>query len=215
MLKEIIFNRKGVDLLQIDKTSSILTTDNGVPGPTYLEDYTEHIAGAKRVLSCEWRRKLNAKSGNSKFKIKYYGQLHDMFNNLIVGTEFAPALVIAQDISNGQEILLFDGCKNGFNAMFCDEYTLEQINNRPVNNLYFDQDKNDSFEIILSAYYDYDFDDESEGFVDQVDENGFIELPDKSKIEFEKVKRNAFHEFQIIAITEKGRALEVVSEELM
>lgn len=98
--------------------------------------------------------------------------------------------------------------------MFCDEFTDEQINNRQADNLYFDKDNNDTFEIILSAYYQIDFDDESEEFLNQVDENGFIELLDKSKIEFTKAKRNAFDVFQVIAITENGRQLEVVSEEL-
>lgn len=197
-----------------DNTTSILTTDNGLPGPTYLEEYSEHIAGAKRVEPFEWRRKLISKSGNSKFKIKYDGQLLSKQACLIGRTEFAPALVIAQDILSGQEILLFDGCKNGFNAMFCDEFTLEQINNRPVDNLLFDKNRNDSFEIILSAYYQIDFDDESEDFLDEVDENGFIELADKSKIEFDKAKRNAFDVLQVFAITEKGRRVEVISEEL-
>jgi hypothetical protein len=123
-------------------------------------------------------------------------------------------LVIAQDISSGQEVLLFDGCKNGYNAMFCDEFTIEQINNRPADNLYFDKDNNDSFEIILSAFYQINFDDENEDFLEQVDENGFIELLDKSKIEFDKAKRNAYDVFQLIAIPENGRQIEVVSEEL-
>lgn len=202
------------DFLKKNKKTSALTTGNKLPGPTYLEDYTEHIYDTKKVEPFEWRRKLISKSGSSKFKIRYYGQLHDKYDSLIVGTEFAPALVIAQDISNGQEILLFDGCKNGYNSMFCDEFTIEQINNRPTDNLYFDKDNNDTFEIILSAYYQINFDDEDEDFVDQVDENGFIELLDKSKIEFDKAKRNAFDVFQIIAITETGRQIEVVSEEL-
>jgi len=202
------------DFLKKEKATSTLTTDNGLLGPTYLEDHTEHIADVKKVKPFEWRRKLISKSGNSKFKIKYYGQLHSKYDTLIVATEFAPALVIAQDISSGQEILLFDGCKNGYNAMFCDEYTIEQINSRPADNLYFDKDNNDSFEIVLSAYYQIKFDDESEDFIDQVDENGFIELLDKSQIEFDKAKRNAFDVFQIIATTENGRQIEVVSEEL-
>jgi hypothetical protein len=200
--------------LKKHKTTSTLTTDNGLLGPTYLEDFTEHIADTKKVEPFEWCRKLISKTGNSKFKIKYYGLLRNKFDTLIVATEFAPALVIAKDISSGQEILLFDGCKNGYNPMFCDEFTNEQINNRPADNSYFDKDNNDTFEIVLSAYYQINFDDESEDFLDQVDEHGFIELLDKSKIEFDKAKRNAFDVFQVIALTENGRHLEVVSEEL-
>ncbi len=190
---------------------TISTTDNGVLGPTFLEGLTEHIQNPEDLHSHEWRRQLKSTSGKKKFKIKFYGELHEDYTNLIVETDFAPSLVFAVDPSTGQEILLFDGCKHGYDALFCNTFTEEEIKNRPVENYYQDEDGNELFEIVISALYAIDYDDE---FADQVDENGLIELIDGTKIEFETVKRNGYDWIQIWAINENGQIIELVSEEL-
>lgn len=105
---------------------------------------------------------------------------------------------------------MFDGCKHGYNALFCDTFSEIQIKNRPTNNFYKDNEGNENFEIVLSTYNGIDFDDE---FEDQVDENGLIELIDGTKTEFENVKRNGFDTLQIWAINDKGKVFEIVSEE--
>ncbi|NOS91193.1 MAG: hypothetical protein HOP30_04685, partial [Cyclobacteriaceae bacterium] len=153
----------------------------------------------------EWRRQLRTASGQTKFKIKFYGRLHEDYKNLIVGTDFAPSLVFAVDTTTGQEILLFDGCKHGYNALFCDTFTDEQIKNRPSTNYYTDSDGKDTFEIIISTYNGFYFDEE---FADQVDKNGLIELIDGTKMEFEKVKRNAYDTLQIWATNDNGKTID-------
>ena len=187
------------------------TTDNGISGPTFLDGLTEHIANPKDLHSHEWRRKLKTNSERTKFKIKYYGELHKDYRNLIVGTDFAPSLVFAIDIETGQEILLFDGCKHGYNAMFCNAYNDDQIENRPVENYYQNKNGSEIFEIIVSTYNGIDYEDE---FKKEVDENGLIEIVDGTKIEFETAKRNGYDTLQIWAIDEKGEMIDFVSEEL-
>ena len=161
--------------------------------------------------SHEWRRKLRTVSGNRKFKIKYFGALHEDYNNLIVETNFAPAMVYAVDAVSGEEILLFDGCKHGYYAMFCDTFTPEQISNRPLDNLYKGSNGNEVFEITISTYNGIDYEDE---FREDVDEHGFLELIDGTKLDFESVKRNGYDTLQIWATNTNGEAVEVVSEEL-
>lgn len=200
-----------LDIFKKDNKPNNSTTDNGVLGPTFLDGLTEHIQNPKDLHSHEWRRQLKTTSGKTKFKIKFYGQLHEDYTNLIVGTDFAPSLIFAVDTSTGQEILLFDGCKHGYNALFCDTFTDEQIKNRPVTNYYADEDGKDTFEIVISTYNGVDYDDE---FADQVDENGLIELIDGTKIEFEKVKRNGYDTLQIWATNDNGKTIDFVSEEL-
>ena len=187
------------------------TTDNGVVGPSYLDGLTDHIPNPKGLHSHEWRRKLITSSGHTKFKIRYYGQLHDKHPNLIVRTDFAPSLVIAIDSLSNQEIVLFDGCKHGYNALFCDTFTNDQIQHRPVTNLYTDKDGNDTFELVISTYCGIDYDDE---FGDQVDENGLLELIDGTKLAMDIVKRNGYDTLQIWATREDGETIEMVSEEL-
>jgi hypothetical protein len=106
---------------------------------------------------------------------------------------------------------LFDGCKHGYNALFCDTFTYEQIKNRPTTNYYQDKDGNQIFQIVISTYNGVDYDDE---FADEVDENGLIELIDGTKIEFEKVKRNGYDTLQIWATNDNGKTIDFVSEEL-
>jgi len=194
-----------------DNKSDILNTDNGILGPTFLEGFTEHIDNPKDLHSHEWRRKLRTASANRKFKIKFYGALHEDYSNLIVETDFSPALVYAVDIVTGEEILLFDGCKHGYNAMFCDTFTQEQIANRTVENLYKDGSGNEVFEITISTYYGIDYEDE---FREDVDANGLLELIDGTKMDFESVKRNGYDTLQIWATNTNGEIVEVVSEEL-
>ena len=199
------------DIFKKGKKSGNSSTDNGVLGPTFLDGLTEQIQNPRGLQANEWRRKLKTPSGQTKFKIKYYGQLHKDYKNLIVGTEFAPPLVFAVETSTEQEILLFDGCKHGYNALFRDRFTSEQINNRPITKYYKDKEGNETFEIIISTYNGINYDDE---FADEVDENGLIELTDGTKIEFEKAKRNGYDTLQVLAINDDGKTIEVISEEL-
>ena len=199
------------NLFRKDNKSIGLTTDNGVLGPVFLDGLTEQIENPKNLLPHEWRRRIKTSAGQTKFKIRFYGQLHEKYTNLIVGTPLAPSLVFAIDMSTGTEILLFDGCKHGYNAMFCDVFSDEQIKNRPLDNFYIDQEGNDIFEIVISTYNGIDLAGE---LSEQVDEEGLIELIDGSKIEFEKAKRNAFDTLQISITNKRGKTYEIVSEEL-
>ncbi|MCR1025828.1 hypothetical protein NQT66_13480 [Cellulophaga baltica] len=199
------------DIFKKEKSNSNSTTENGILGPTFLEENIEHISNPRELHSHEWRRKLKSKNGETFFEIKYYGQLHSDYKNLIVGTDFAPAKIIAVNISNKSEYLLFDGCKHGYNAMFCDKYSDEQINNRIPDKIYNDEKGNSKFELIISTYNGIDYEDE---YKDEVDSNGEIELINGQKVDFEKVKRNGFDTLQIWTINKNGNKIEIVSEEL-
>ena len=199
------------DIFKKEKSNSNSTTENGVLGPTFLEDNVEHISNPKELHSHEWRRKLKSKTGELFFEIKYYGELHSDYKNLIVETDYAPAKIIAVDINDKSEYLLFDGCNHGYNAMFCDKYSDDQINNRITDKIYYDEDGNSKFKLIISTYNGIDYEDE---FTDEVDSNGQIELISEKKIDFEKVKRNGFDTLQIWAINENGNKIKMVSEEL-
>lgn len=200
-----------LDIFKKDNKSINSTTENGVLGPTFLNGLTDHIKNPKDLHSHEWRRQLKSSSGHTKFKIKFYGHLHEQYKNLIVGTDFAPSLVFAVDISTQQEFLLFDGCKHGYNALFCDTYREEQIKNRPTANWYKDKDRNDTFEIVISTFNSIDYDDE---FADLVDEKGRIELIDGTKTEFETAKRNGYDTLRIWATSADGKTVAIVLEEL-
>ncbi len=141
------------NLFKRKTTSKNTTTDNGVLGPELFDDLVEHIENPKHLLQNEWRRRLKTASGQTQFKIKYYGQRHKDYKNLIVGSDYAPMLIFAVDIKTEQELLLFDGCKHGYNAMFCDTFKEEKIKNRPTKQYYTHKADEDVFEVIISTYY--------------------------------------------------------------
>jgi hypothetical protein len=192
-----------------DKNEST-NSDNGILGPTYLENKTVHIDNLKKLEPHEWRRKIVV-NGQTKFRIKYYGELHEKYKNLIVGTEFSRPLIYALDISNNKEILLWDGCKYGYDPIFCDTFTTEQIENRKAENFYKDNEGNDIFEISISTYNQFDFDEE---MGEEVDENGFLELENGQKIKFDEAKRNGFDCLFINVTNDNGKTTEILSEEL-
>jgi hypothetical protein len=199
------------DILKKKENASIATTDNGVLGPIYLDGLTTHIDSPKGLKPHEWRRKLKSQSGQTKFKIKYYGQLHSKYKNLIVGTDFSKPLIIAIDPNNNEEVLLWDGCKYGYNPIFCDEFTHEQITNREANIFYQDKDGKDTFDIIISTYHALDLEHE---FGAEIDENEMLAIDNGRKIKLEEAKRNGFDCLSIDVINENGRQTEIVSEEL-
>jgi hypothetical protein len=186
------------------------TSDNGLPGPTYLEGLTTSIVNPKDLLPHEWRRQLRSPSGQTKFRISYYGQHHKDYPSLIVGTSFAPVLIYAVDDVTGQEILLFDGCRHGYNPIMVDFYTPEQCN-RKAEELYRAADGTELFEVFISTYNGIDYDAE---YMEEIDEDGWIVLGDGSKVALDEVKRNGFDTLQIWLKTDTGKIIEIVSEEL-
>ena len=80
--------------------------------------------------------------------------------------------------------------------------------------LYQDQDGEDTFAVVLSAYYQIDYEDEEEGYLDEVDSQGNIALRDGRQMPFAEAQRNGFDCFQIAVTNRLGRTTEVISEEL-
>ncbi len=191
------------------ESNKVITTDNGVPGPTYLDGFTANFDRARKLHRHEWCRKLVDKSGNNQFRIKYYGQIHPKYH-LIVATEFAPILVYAEAINSKESILIFDGCLFGYNAMFCDEFSKEQIENRPTDQYFSDKNGNDVFEVIITTQNGFDYD---EAFGAEVDDNGNIALINGSTMNFEEAKRNGFDWIMVRLITNEGKEIECISEE--
>ncbi len=178
-------------------------------GPTFLEGYTVAGNWHTKPDTFEWRRKLQLPSGSDKFKIKYYGTQQDD-EPILFGTAVAPILVLAVSEDTGHEILLFDGCRHGYNAMFCDSYSREQLDKRTACHIYKDKWGNETFEILLSAYYQMSHYE----FLQMIDENGNVELLDGTTIRYEIAWRNCYDVFSVFAINEAGDITEVVSEEL-
>ena len=202
-----LFKKKAT--LQSDKDASPFESLL-MNGPTFFEGYTVPIDQGIKQIPFEWKRKLQSLSGGSRFHIKYYGELHKKYPGLLIRTDFAPLLVVAIDIQTGNEILLFDGCRHGYNAMFCDNYNENQRANRIADNYYLGKNGENVFEILISAIYQPNEDELAE----MMDINGNFELLDGTIVSKEVAYRNSFDTFRIWVINEKGEKNEIVSEEL-
>jgi hypothetical protein len=123
-----------------------------------------------------------------------------------------PAIVVAIDAQMQEEILLFDSSQHGHEALFGD--TDAQQSDQEARTFYQDQDGEDTFGVVLSAYYQIDYEDEEEGYLDEVDGQGSIILLNGRRMPFVEAQRNGFDCFQISVTNRFGRTTEVVSEEL-
>ncbi len=179
-------------------------------GPTCLEGYTATIRNSGSKAG-QWQARLVTPDGQQRFKIRYYGQLHEKHKELIVGTSSAPALVFAVHPITGEMVMLFDGRKHGYNALFCDVYPVGTLETRHAETFYADKNGDDTFEITVTTYNNIDYEEE---FSDQIDENGSVELIDGSKMDLDMVKRDGYGAISISATGENGQRFEILSEEL-
>lgn len=180
--------------------------------PTYYENFVtyDNENYFKDLIDIEWRGQIKSSTNNKKFRIKYYGEIFEQYN-LIVNTDIAPELIFAEDIETNEQILLFDGCKHGYDAMFCDTFTPEQINDRPLSNTFADKDGNEVFEILVTVYYNIDYNEELEEFQN---EDGNVELISGEIISLDTLFRNGFDFASINLINEKGEKQTIFEKEL-
>ncbi|WP_335959514.1 hypothetical protein [Acinetobacter bereziniae] len=182
--------------------------------PTHLNHFVtyQHEAYFNDLMEIEWRGQIQSSTQNKRFKIKYYGELFEEYQ-LICGTDFAPELIYAVDIDSNEEILLFDGARHGYDPMFCDEFTNEQLTNRPLIHEYKDQDDQTVFNVIVKVYHNIDYNDieEIESLANPV---GEIELISGEIISVDQLKANAFDFIQIMVVNSLGNLYRIFEREL-
>ena len=126
----------------------------------------------------EWKQKrlttvtLCSTSGNEWLEVWYYGDLLTINGEsqlYIVPSYFAPELVAARDPESGEEFVVFDGGRHGYDNMFCDEHDLDELERRTLKRYEIPASK-----LILELGYSIDYEDEKEDF--QLNEDGMVAL---------------------------------------
>ena len=88
----------------------------------------------------EWAEKrlptvtLCSTTGNELLEVWYYGDLLTAKGepqSYIVDGDVAPGLVAARDPENGEEFVIFDGGRHGYDNMFCDEHDPSELEHVP------------------------------------------------------------------------------------
>ncbi|WP_448822217.1 hypothetical protein [Capnocytophaga sp.] len=174
--------------------------------PTYL---SENVCNLKSgdYLSID----IQSKNGNKLFEVYCYGDLFEVKGEklpFIVDNEAGiPCKIVAKDTETGEEILLFDGYRHGYNAMFCDEFDPEEVEKRTLVKYDIAPCK-----IHIDFGYSIDYEEEKEDY--EVDEQDRVTLINGENIPWEEVKRNGFDYISIVCETENGEKAEIVSLEL-
>ena len=174
--------------------------------PTYLSENASNIKSGD-YLSVD----IQSKNGNTLFEVYYYGDLFEVKGEklpFIVDNEAGiPCKIVAKNTETGEEILLFDGYRHGYNAMFCDEFDPEEVEKRTLVKYNIAPCK-----IHIDFGYSIDYEEEKEDY--EVDEEDRVTLINGENIPWEEVKRNGFDYISIVCETENGEKAEIVSLEL-
>ena len=89
----------------------------------------------------EWAEKrlptviLCSTTGNELLEVWYYGDLLTVKGepqSYIIDSDEAPGLVTARDPESGEEFVIFDGGRHGYDNMFCEEHDPAELKNRPL-----------------------------------------------------------------------------------
>ena len=98
--------------------------------PTWLTGHVKEWA-EKRLPTVT----LCSTTGNELLEVWYYGDLLTVKGepqSYIVDGSPAPGLVAARDPESGEEFVIFDGGRHGYDNMFCDEHDPSELEHRPV-----------------------------------------------------------------------------------
>ncbi len=110
---------------------------------------------------------LASSTGNTNLEIYYYGDTIKIKKTpYIVDAEY-PCLIVGKDPITGEEFVIFDGMKHGYDAMFCNE-RMENVT-RELKLYEYCKGK-----IQITLGYSIDYEDEKEEF--EFNENGEVIL---------------------------------------
>lgn len=164
----------------------------------------------------EWKQKrlttvtLCSTSGNEWLEVWYYGDLLTINGEpqlYIVPSYFAPELVAARDPESGEEFVVFDGGRHGYDNMFCDEHDLDELERRTLKRYEIPASK-----LILELGYSIDYEDEKEDF--QVNEDGMVALINGERMPWEQVKRDGIDYIALYYVNEEGKQVQILDAEL-
>lgn len=164
----------------------------------------------------EWKQKrlttvtLCSTSGNEWLEVWYYGDLLTINGEpqlYIVPSYFAPELVAARDPESGEEFVVFDGGRHGYDNMFCDEHDLDELERRTLKRYEIPASK-----LILELGYSIDYEDEKEDF--QVNEDGMVALINGERMPWEQVKRDGIDYIVLYYVNEEGKQVQILDNEL-
>ena len=198
---------------------------NWLCDPTGTRDAHRHSRGYRRVVFFllgvllivkEWAEKrlptviLCSTTGNELLEVWYYGDLLTVKGepqSYIIDSDEAPGLVTARDPESGEEFVIFDGGRHGYDNMFCDEHDPSELEHRPLKRYEIPASK-----LVLELGYSIDYEDEKENF--EPDEADTVELINGERMPWEQAKRDGIDYIALYYVNEKGKPVQILDAEL-
>ncbi len=155
----------------------------------------------------EWAEKrlptviLCSTTGNELLEVWYYGDLLTVKGepqSYIIDSDEAPGLVTARDPESGEEFVIFDGGRHGYDNMFCDEHDPSELEHRPLKRYEIPASK-----LVLELGYSVDYEDEKEDF--EPDEADTVELINGERMPWEQVKRDGIDYIALYYVNEERK----------
>ena len=147
---------------------------------------------------------------NELLEVWYYGNLLTVKGepqSYIVDSDEAPGIVTARDPQSGEEFVIFDGGRHGYDNMFCDEYDPAILENRPLKRY-----ETHASKLVLEIGYSIDYEDEKEDF--EPDEADTVELINGEHMPWEQVKRDGIDYIALYYVNEEGKQIQILDAEL-
>ena len=88
-----------------------------IPIPFYLKDHLSDVRHREDITSAI----LTSAAGNTDLEVYYSGDLCKIKNTLYITDGEYPCLIVAKDPVSGEEFVVFDGARHGYDPMFCNE----------------------------------------------------------------------------------------------
>ena len=159
--------------------------------PTWLTGHVKEWA-QKRLPTVT----LCSTTGNELLEVWYYGDLLTLNE-----------LVTARDPESGEEFVIFDGGRHGYDNMFCDEHDPSELERRPLKRYEIPACK-----LVMELGYSVDYEDEKEDF--EPDEADTVELINGERMPWEQVKRDGIDYIALYYVNEKGKPVQILDAEL-
>ena len=175
--------------------------------PTWLTNHVKEWA-KKRLTTVT----LCSTSGNERLEVWYYGESltttdNDSIDCSPLAIALLESLVTARDPESGEEFVVFDGGRHGYDNMFCDEHDLDELERRTLKRYEIPASK-----LILELGYSIDYEDEKEDF--EVDESDTVELINGERMSWEQVKKDGIDYIALYYVNEEGKQVQILDNEL-
>ena len=172
--------------------------------PTWLTGHVKEWA-EKRLPTVT----LCSTAGNELLEVWYYGDLLTVKGepqSYIVDSDEAPGLVAARDPESGEEFVIFDGGRHGYDHLSAMNTIHLNWNTVPSSNM------RSASKLVLELGYNIDYEDEKEDF--EPDESDTVELINGERMPWEQVKRDGIDYIALYYVNEKGKPVQILDAEL-